>query len=144
MSKARNRNIFSSITRQLCTVDITSIPLTDLLSPFFAIVRSSLSTGPITAAALSSIHSLFSCGLVNSESPSLENALAELCSAVSHCKFEPSDSSGDEVVLLRILAVIHDCMCSPVGIVLGDVEVCEMLETVLTTSCQMRLSGMLS
>lgn len=65
----------------------------------------------------------------------------ELSSAVSHCKFEPSDSSGDEVVLLKIMTVIHDCMCSPVGTVLGDVEVCEMLETVLTTCCQMRLSG---
>lgn len=39
------------------------------------------------------------------------------------------------------MTVIQDCMCSPMGDNLGDIEVCEMLETVLTTCCQMRLSG---
>lgn len=60
---------------------------------------------------------------------------------MSRCKFEASDSSGDEVTLLKIMAVIQDCMCGGVSEFLGDVEVCEMLETVLTTCCQMRLSG---
>jgi brefeldin A-resistance guanine nucleotide exchange factor 1 len=40
------------------------------------------------------------------------------------------------------MTVIQDCMCSnSIGRQLGDIEVCEMLETVLTTCCQMRLSG---
>lgn len=60
---------------------------------------------------------------------------------MSSCKFEASDSSGDEVTLLKIMTVIQDALCSSVGRKLGDIEVCEMLETVLTTSCQMRLSG---
>ena len=49
--------------------------------------------------------------------------------------------SGDEVALLKIMTVIQACMCGQVGLTLGDIEVCEMLETVLTTCCQMRLSG---
>lgn len=121
--------------------DFDSVDLTTFLSPFFAILRSPLSTGPITSAALSALHSLFNCGLINPNSRNLDHALAELSSTVSHCKFETSDSSGDEVVLLRILTVIQDCLCGSVGAGLGDVEVCEMLETVLTTCCQMRLSG---
>ncbi len=48
------------------------------------------------------------------------------------------------MVLLKIMAVIHDAMSGSVGLMLGDIEICEMLETVLTTSCQMRLSGMSS
>lgn len=122
--------------------DIMTLPLPSLLSPFFAMIKSPFSTGPITSAALSSLHSFFVCGLISSQSLSLEAALAELSNTVSHCKFEASDSSGDEVVLFKILTVIHDCLCvSNVGNLLGDVEVCEMLETVLTTCCQMRLSG---
>lgn len=39
------------------------------------------------------------------------------------------------------MTVIQDCLCGTVGRGLGDIEVCEMLETVLTTCCQMRLSG---
>ncbi|KAH7926301.1 Sec7-domain-containing protein [Leucogyrophana mollusca] len=124
--------------------DIESLPLPSLLSPFFALIRSPLSTGPITSAALSSLHSFFVCGLISTNSISLDSALVELSNTVSHCKFEASDSSGDEVVLHKIMTVIHDCMCgSSVGGQLGDVEVCEMLETVLTTCCQMRLSEIL-
>jgi golgi-specific brefeldin A-resistance guanine nucleotide exchange factor 1 len=115
--------------------------LPDLLAPFFGIIRSPLSTGPITSTALSSLHNFFVCGLISMNSISVDSALVELSSTVSHCKFEASDSSSDEVVLLKIMTAIQDCMCGSVGGLLGDVEVCEMLETVLTTCCQMRLSG---
>ncbi|KAF8163113.1 Sec7-like domain is implicated in guanine nucleotide exchange function [Crassisporium funariophilum] len=120
--------------------DIQTADLTDLLSPFFSILRSPLSTGPITSAALSALHSFFACGLISPNSRAVDAALNELSSTISHCKFEASDSSGDEVVLLRIMTVIQDCLCGSVGRGLGDIEVCEMLETVLTTCCQMRLS----
>ncbi|KAI0064698.1 Sec7-domain-containing protein [Artomyces pyxidatus] len=134
---------FEELKRELRNVhDLASIPITQILAPFFALIRSPLSTGPITSAALSSLHSFFGCGLISRslDRLSLDIALAELSSAVSQCKFEASDSSGDEVVLLRILAVIEDCLCGSVGELLGDIEVCEMLETVLTTCVQMRLS----
>lgn len=123
------------------SADVESLSLSSTLAPFLAIVRSPLSTGPITSAALSSLHNLFVCKYISANSVDLEVALAELSSTVSNCKFEASDSAGDEAVMLKIMAVIEDCMCGSVGGLLGDVEVCEMLETVLTTCCQMRLSG---
>ncbi|KAF5324513.1 hypothetical protein D9611_004486 [Ephemerocybe angulata] len=123
--------------------DLKDVDLNYLLAPFFAILRSPLSTGPITSAALSSLHTFFVCGLISPDSFGLDTALAELSSTISHCKFEASDSSGDEVVLLKIMTVIQDCLCGSVGSRLGDIEVCEMLETVLTTCCQMRLSEIL-
>jgi len=122
-------------------LDVRELDLTELFTPFFAILRSPLSTGPITSAALSALHSFFVCGLINPTSRALAAALIELSSTLSHCKFEASDSSGDEVVLLKIMTVIQDCFSGPIGFGLGDIEVCEMLETVLTTCCQMRLSG---
>lgn len=128
----------------VCPLDISSISLTDILAPFLSIIRSPLSTGPITSAALSALHSFFSCGLFLKNDPSVDVALVAVSSSVSHCKFEASDSSGDEVVLLRILTVIEDCMCGVWGTRLGDIEVCEMLETVLATCVQMRLSGLSS
>jgi brefeldin A-resistance guanine nucleotide exchange factor 1 len=123
--------------------DLDRLPLPQILGPFFAIIRSSLSTGPITSSALSALHSFFVSGIICPESKNLEVALAEMSHTVAHCKFEASDSSGDEVVLLKIMTVIEDSLCRGVGKVLGDVEVCEMLETVLTTCCQMRLSAIL-
>ncbi|KAL5533225.1 GEA2 [Sanghuangporus sanghuang] len=124
-------------------MDVEAISLTSLLSPFFALIRSPLSTGPITSAALAAIHTFFVSGFIHADAPDLEPVLAELSSTVSNCKFEASDASSDEVVLYRIMAVIEQCMCGPSGKRLGDIEVCEMLETVLTTCCQMRLSEVL-
>ena len=121
--------------------DLRLIPLTTLLAPFFSIIRSPLSTGPITSAALSALNSFFLCDLIAPNAVGLDHTLVELSSTVSRCKFEASDSQGDEVVLLKIMTVIQNCMCGSVGGTLGDIEVCEMLETVLTTCCQMRLSG---
>ena len=122
--------------------EVETLPLPVLLGPFFALIRSPLSNGPITSAALSALHSFFVCNLISENSISLEPALVELSGTVSHCKFEVSDSSGDEVVLLKIMTVILDCIVTnSVGRFLGDIEICEMLETVLTTACQMRLSG---
>jgi brefeldin A-resistance guanine nucleotide exchange factor 1 len=126
----------------VCPLDVPSRSLTDILSPFLSVIRSPLSTGPITSAALSALHSFFSCGFFLKNDPSVDIALAAVSSSVSHCKFEASDSSGDEVVLLRILTVIEDCMCGVWGTRLGDIEVCEMLETVLATCVQMRLGGL--
>jgi brefeldin A-resistance guanine nucleotide exchange factor 1 len=124
--------------------DVSSIPLTDILSPFLSIIRSPLSLSPVTSAALSAIHTFFARGLVLLDDPSIDVALAEISSAVSHCTFEASDSSDEEVVFLRILAVIEDCMCGSWTHRLGDIEVYEMLETVLAICVQMRLSGQFS
>ena len=112
-----------------------------VLEPFLSLIRSPLSTGPITSAALNSLSVFFNSGVVGPSSCDLRPALAEMSSAVAHCKFEASDVSGDEVVTLRIVSLVRDWMLGPVGSLLGDFEVCEMLEAVLTTCCQMRLSG---
>ena len=121
--------------------DVMKLPLTVLLKPFLTLIRSSLSTGPITSAALMSLHTFFVSGLIQPTSVGLSPALASLSNTLANCKFEASDFAGDEVVLLRIMSVIKECMCGSVGTILGDVEVCEMLETVLTICCQMRASG---
>ncbi|KAG7086681.1 hypothetical protein E1B28_002619 [Marasmius oreades] len=136
---------FHDLKRDLRDIeDLDTVPLSNILSPFFSIIRSPLSTGPITSAALSALHAFFVSGVISPSSLELEVALSELSHTVSHCKFEASDSSGDEVVILKIMTVIHDSLCgSNVGGLLNDVEVCEMLETVLTTCCQMRLSEIL-
>ena len=66
-----------------------------------------------------------------------------LSSAITHCRFEASDSAQDEVVLLRILKLMEMMISGPGGERLGDESVCEMMETGLSMCCQMRLSEVL-
>ena len=126
---------------QPAPIDPSTMPLSEILSPFLSLIRSPLATAPITSAALNALHAFFVCGLISPNSPGIQPALAELSTTVSHSKFESGTSAVEEAVIFRIISVIHICICGSVGSFLGDVEVCEMLETVLTTCCQIRLSG---
>ncbi|GJJ12038.1 hypothetical protein Clacol_006279 [Clathrus columnatus] len=135
---------FEELKRDLrLTQDILALPLSTILAPFLALIRSPLSNGPITSAALMSLHTFFVSGIIGPSSVDVGLAISAFSNTISNCKFENSESSGDEVVLFRIVSVIKECFCGTVGHILGDVEVCEMLETVLTISCQLRLSDVL-
>jgi brefeldin A-resistance guanine nucleotide exchange factor 1 len=69
--------------------------------------------------------------------------MQSLSSAITHCRFEASDSAADEIVLLRILNLMEGMLSGPGGDLLGDESVCEMMETGLSMCCQARLSELL-
>ena len=66
-----------------------------------------------------------------------------LSAAITHCRFEASDSAADEIVLLGILELMENMLSGPGGDLLGDESVCEMMETGLSMCCQTRLSELL-
>lgn len=66
-----------------------------------------------------------------------------LSAAITHCRFEASDSAADEIVLLGILELMQSMLSGPGGDLLGDESVCEMMETGLSMCCQIRLSDLL-
>lgn len=63
-----------------------------------------------------------------------------LSAAITHCRFEASDSAADEIVLIQILQLMESILSGPGGDLLGDESVCEMMETGLSMCCQTRLS----
>jgi golgi-specific brefeldin A-resistance guanine nucleotide exchange factor 1 len=69
--------------------------------------------------------------------------MQNLSAAITHCRFEASDSAADEIVLLRILKLMESTISGPGGDLLGDESVCEMMECGLSMCCQMRLSELL-
>lgn len=69
--------------------------------------------------------------------------MQQLSSAVTHCRFEASDSATDEIVLFRILKLMEGMITGPAGDVIGDESMCEMMETGISMCCQIRLSELL-
>lgn len=69
--------------------------------------------------------------------------MQSLSAAITHCRFEASDSAADEIVLLRILKLMEGILSGPGGDLLSDESVCEMMETGLSICCQSRLSELL-
>ncbi|KAJ5587336.1 uncharacterized protein N7459_003101 [Penicillium hispanicum] len=123
--------------------DIRTFDTPALLHPFLQVVRSSSTSAAITSLALIAITKFFSYNIINRDSPRLSMAMQLLSAAITHCRFEASDSSADEIVLLRILKLMEGMLSRPEGELLGDESVCEMMETGLSMCCQGRLSEVL-
>ncbi|MCJ1385348.1 GDP/GTP exchange factor for ARF [Xylographa soralifera] len=123
--------------------DIRSFDIPSLLHPFLQVIRSSSTSAPITSLALIAITKFFAYNLISRSSPRLSLGMQLLSAAITHCRFEASDSAADEIVLLRILKLMEVMLSGPGGDLLGDESVCEMMETGLSMCCQMRLSELL-
>lgn len=123
--------------------DIRSFDTPSLLHPFLQVIRSSSTSASITSLALVSISKFFAYDIITRDSPRLSMAVRLLSAAITHCRFEGSDSAEDEIVLLRILKLMEGILSRPEGELLGDESVCEMMETGLSMCCQVRLSELL-
>ena len=123
--------------------DIRAFDTPSILHPFLQVIRSSSTSAPITSLALIAITKFLSYNIIGRDSPRLPEAMQLLSTAITHCRFEASDSAADEIVLLRILKLTEVMISGPGGDVLGDESVCEMMETGLSMCCQARLSELL-
>ncbi|KAF2273587.1 Sec7-domain-containing protein [Westerdykella ornata] len=123
--------------------DIKKFDTPAMLHPFLQVIRSSSTSAPITSLALIAITKFLAYNVIGRDSPRLPEAMQQLSSAITHCRFEASDSNSDEVVLLRILRLMENMIAGPGGEVLGDESVCEMMETGLSMCCQARLTEIL-
>ena len=124
-------------------LDIRTFDVPALLHPFLKVVRSSSTSAAITSLALTAITKFFAYNVIRMQSPRLPLAMRLLSSAITHCRFEASDSAADEIVLLRILRLMEMMVSGRVGATLGDESICEMMETGLSMCCQGRLSEVL-
>lgn len=158
---------FATLKAQLrvCTT-FSTFPLPTLLAPFLRAILSPRTSAPVTSAALQAVHKFLVYNVVSLSAPGAQIAVAEIAHATSHCRFEASEATTDELVLVRILSVMRDLICEPtkpssviltqlgadptqsrrprtLADCLGDDSICEMMETGLSMCCQTRLSEVL-
>lgn len=138
MLKLLSRRLYTNLRPDIHKFDTPS-----LLHPFLQVIQASATSAPITSLALVAITKFFSYNLISPDSPRLALAMQSLSAAITHCRFEASDTSADEIVLLRILTLMEGMLSGPGGDLLGDESVCEMMETGLSMCCQSRLSELL-
>ncbi|ROT77625.1 Golgi-specific brefeldin A-resistance guanine nucleotide exchange factor 1 [Penaeus vannamei] len=120
-----------------------SIDPNTFLDPFLAIIRSEDTTGPVTKSALAAINRMLNYGLISSESGSAASAVEAVAAAVTHARFVGTDQGADEVVLWEILMVLRTLMLGPVGHLLTNESVCEILNSSFRICFETRLSELL-
>ena len=89
-----------------------------LVRPFLAVVSSAETSGHLTALALQSLHRLLSLTpLFPATHGNTAAAVRAIVSSLSHCRYESTDSSKDELVLSELLslvsALLHSSAASP-------------------------------
>lgn len=123
--------------------DIRQFDTTAMLHPFLQVIRSSSTSAPITSLALIAVNKFVSYNVIGESSPKLAEALHQLAAAITNCRFEVSDPSTDEVVLLRVLKLSENLISGPIGRYIDDESLCRMLETNLSMCSGPRLSDVL-
>ena len=99
------------------------------LQPFLEVIRSDETGAPITGVALSSVYKILTLDVIDQNTANVEDAMHLVVDAVTSCRFEVTDPSSEEVVLMKILQVLLACMKSKASVMLSNQHVCTIVNT---------------
>lgn len=120
---------FRGLRRQLLVQGAAQAPdPAAAIAPFLDVVRSVETSGPITSMALSAVFSILTRGAVRPDTPGAAAVMHSVADAVTHCRFEATDLSSDEVVLAKILQVLLATLTCSSGQLLTDDDVCNIVQ----------------
>lgn len=127
----------------LTLADISLFDTPSLLHPFLQVIRSSSTSASITSLALIAVTKFLSYNVISRDSPRLPEAMQLLSLAITHCRFEASNTAADEVVYIRILKLMEGMISGPGGELLSDESVCHIMETGIGLCCESRFTQIL-
>ncbi|CAE8689389.1 unnamed protein product [Polarella glacialis] len=113
------------------------------LGPFLEVIQSDATSGELTAVALEAVDKFVSFGLIHPDSPRCMEAINTLAWGVINCRFVADGSAGDEVVLLKMVGLLVDCLRCPAGDYLADPCVWHMVRKCFQISRQPRATHLL-
>ena len=107
---------------------LSSLDTSAFLSPFLAVISSHTTDIFTTAAALHSLHKFLLYDLILSSSPSVSRALCAVVDAVTHCNFDARDREDAEVVSMKIIEILMECLRCDAGWRLSEQSVVDMVD----------------
>ena len=110
--------------------DIRDVDTVRYLAPFVAVVRSARASGPLTGAALSSLHKFLLYGFLSRHATRAREAVDLVGAGIAGCVFEETDSESDEVTLMKLLELSALSLRCDAGILLSDLRIWEMFQAV--------------
>ncbi|XP_054723052.1 Golgi-specific brefeldin A-resistance guanine nucleotide exchange factor 1-like, partial [Uloborus diversus] len=137
----RNFTELKEMLNQVNTINDME-PIT-YLSPFLDVIRAENTTGPVTGLGLSAISKFLSYGLIDAKHSTAPLAAENIADAVTHARFMGTDSASDEVVLMKILHVLRLLLLTPLGVLLTNESVCEIMQSCFRICFETRLSELL-
>ncbi|AEY96928.1 FAEL061Wp [Eremothecium gossypii FDAG1] len=114
-----------------------------VLQPFLLVISTASTSGYITSLALDSIHKIFRYNILNEHSKNYVAAFRQTVHSLTHCRFEGSEQTSDDSVLLKVLSLIETIVVSSCGDVLSDSLMSDVIQTVMSLACNKRRTEVL-
>lgn len=130
-----------SILSEVQTLD--EIDILTLLQPFLLLIRSPEISCKITSLTVNSLSMFLKYGIISSERKNIHQCMAQIVSALSHCRFEGSDQSQDDVVLVKIIRLLESIALSDLGEYLKDDSMYEIVSTCFSVAINNKRGDML-
>lgn len=97
------------------------------LRPFLAIIISDYTDVQTTAIALQSVHKFLMYGHISQDSPYVAEAIFDITHHATHCRWDGGRQHESEIVHMKILEVLLECLRCDAGELLTDDAVCSMV-----------------
>ncbi|KAG9155137.1 hypothetical protein Leryth_011110 [Lithospermum erythrorhizon] len=99
------------------------------LQPFLDVIRSDETGAPITGVALSSVYKTLTLDVLDLNTVNIEEAMHLVVDSVTSCRFEVTDPTSEEVVLMKVLRVLLSCMKCKASVMISNQHVCTIVNT---------------
>ncbi|CUS20956.1 LAQU0S02e02234g1_1 [Lachancea quebecensis] len=148
LSTSKNKDPLLSgfVQLRLMLNSLTSLERIDsltLLQPFLLVISTPSISGYITSLALDSLQKFITFRIIGSSSLNHTIACREAVNALTHCRFEGSEQTNDDSVLLKVLVLLETVILSEDSDILSDSIVYEVLQTVMSLACNKKRTEVL-
>lgn len=123
--------------------DVSKLDSLTLLQPFLMVIKSSSTSGRITALALSSLQKFIRYDIISVNLNNIQNSMIQVVTSLTHCRFEAADQNSDDAVLLKVLRLLEMILESPLSNLLPNEIVSEVVQTCLSLACNKKRSEVL-
>ncbi|QPG73474.1 hypothetical protein FOA43_000785 [Brettanomyces nanus] len=122
---------------------IEDVDILTLLQPFLLLIKSPKISCYITGAAVNSLNMFLKYDIVNKNRENIYQCITQSVSALSHCRFEGSDQTQDDILLVKIIQLLEQIALSELGDYLRDDSMYEIISTCLSVAINTRRREML-
>lgn len=125
------------------TKDIGLIDIITLLQPFLVVIKSPSTTCHITNLTITSLNKFLKYGIITPNQTNIVQALSQIVSTLAHCRFEGADQTQDDLLLVKIIQLFESLVNSPLGNLLTDDSMYEIISTCFSLAINTRRRDML-
>ena len=115
----------------------------EFLVPFLEVIQSEDLLGPITGFALSTVNKFLSYGLIDINHAQSAEVVERLAESVTRARFRGTVPANDEVVLMKIIQVLRTLVLTPIGTLLTNETVREIMVSCFRICFQMVFTELL-